>query len=55
MQDNAGIGKFESLMEMDPDEWKRTIDVNLMGPYYITRAVLPQLIEKNRGNRGGYY
>lgn len=47
---NAGIGKFESLMEMDPEEWKRTIDVNLMGPYYVTRAVLPQLIEKNRGD-----
>lgn len=47
---NAGIGKFESLMEMDPDEWKRTVDVNLMGPYYVTRAVLPQLIEKNRGD-----
>lgn len=47
---NAGIGKFESLLDMDPEEWKRTIDVNLMGPYYVTRAVLPQLIEKNRGD-----
>ncbi|WP_062106410.1 3-ketoacyl-ACP reductase [Bacillus niameyensis] len=47
---NAGIGKFESLLEMDPEEWKRTIDVNLMGPYYMTRAVLPQLIEKNKGD-----
>ena len=47
---NAGIGKFETLLEMDPQEWKRIIDVNLMGPYYVTRAVLPQLIEKNRGD-----
>jgi len=47
---NAGIGKFESLLEMDPQEWKRIIDVNLMGPYYVTKAVLPQLIEKNRGD-----
>lgn len=47
---NAGIGKFETLLEMDPQEWKRIIDVNLMGPYYATRAVLPQLIEKNRGD-----
>lgn len=43
---NAGIGKFQSLLEMDPEEWKQIIDVNLMGPYYVTKAVLPQLIEK---------
>ncbi|WP_400243571.1 3-ketoacyl-ACP reductase [Niallia sp. JL1B1071] len=47
---NAGIGKFESLLEMSPNEWKKIIDVNLMGPYYVTRAVLPQLIEKNGGD-----
>lgn len=47
---NAGIGKFATLLEMDPQEWKRIIDVNLMGPYYMTRTVLPQLIEKNSGD-----
>ncbi|WP_102273273.1 3-ketoacyl-ACP reductase [Cytobacillus massiliigabonensis] len=47
---NAGTGQFASLLDMDPEEWKRTIDVNLMGPYYVTRAVLPQLIEKNGGD-----
>ncbi|NRK74216.1 SDR family NAD(P)-dependent oxidoreductase, partial [Salmonella enterica subsp. enterica serovar Typhi] len=35
---NAGIGKFESLLDMNPEEWKKIIDVNLMGPYYVTRA-----------------
>ena len=47
---NAGIGKFESLLDMNPEEWKKIIDVNLMGPYYVTKAVLPQLIEKNSGD-----
>lgn len=47
---NAGIGRFATLLEMDPQEWKRIIDVNLMGAYYVTRAVLPQLIEKNGGD-----
>ncbi|MDO6850221.1 3-ketoacyl-ACP reductase [Priestia megaterium] len=47
---NAGIGKFGSFLELDPAEWKQIIDVNLMGVYYITRAVLPQLIEKNGGD-----
>ncbi|WP_338452988.1 3-ketoacyl-ACP reductase [Niallia oryzisoli] len=47
---NAGIGKFATLLDMDPEEWKRIIDVNLMGLYHVTRTVLPQLIEKNRGD-----
>ncbi|MFC4321807.1 3-ketoacyl-ACP reductase [Litchfieldia salsa] len=47
---NAGIGKFGKFLELDPAEWKQIIDVNLMGVYYVTRAVLPQLIEKNGGD-----
>jgi 3-oxoacyl-[acyl-carrier protein] reductase len=47
---SAGTGKFETLLEMDPKEWKNIIEVNLMGTYYVTHAVLPQLIEKNRGD-----
>lgn len=47
---NAGIGTFEKLVEMDPEHWKKIIDVNLMGTYYVTRTVLPQLIAKNSGD-----
>lgn len=47
---NAGIGVFEKLVETDPVEWKKIIDVNLMGTYYVTHTVLPQLIEKNGGD-----
>lgn len=47
---NAGIATFGSVMDMDPEEWKQIIDTNLMGTYYVTRAVLPQLIEKNGGD-----
>lgn len=47
---NAGIGGFEKLVDTDPTEWKKIIDVNLMGTYYVTHTVLPQLIEKNGGD-----
>ncbi|MFC3418397.1 3-ketoacyl-ACP reductase [Salinicoccus hispanicus] len=47
---NAGIGKFGGFLDLSPEEWKSMIDVNLMGAYYVTRAVLPQLIEKNGGD-----
>jgi 3-oxoacyl-[acyl-carrier protein] reductase len=47
---NAGIGTFAKLADMDPALWKQIIDVNLLGTYYVTRTVLPQLIEKNAGD-----
>ena len=47
---NAGIATFGTVLEMDPAEWKGMIDTNLMGTYYVTRAVLPQLIAKNGGD-----
>jgi len=47
---NAGTGKFGKFLELTPEEWKHIIDVNLMGVYHVTRAVLPQLIEKNSGD-----
>ncbi|WP_201716548.1 3-ketoacyl-ACP reductase [Rossellomorea arthrocnemi] len=47
---NAGIGTYGSFLEIDPEEWKRTFEVNVFGTYYVTRAVLPQLMEKNRGD-----
>ena len=47
---SAGIASFDTVLNMDPEEWKRIIDTNLMGTYYVTRAVLPQLIEKNGGD-----
>lgn len=47
---NAGIGGFEKLVDVDPEEWKKIIDVNLFGTFYVTRTVLPQLIEKNGGD-----
>lgn len=47
---NAGIAKFGALTEMAPEDWERLIQVNLMGTYYVTRAVLPTMIEQNSGN-----
>lgn len=47
---NAGIGKYGPFLELDPEEWKQVIDVNLMGMYYVTRTVLPQMIKKNGGD-----
>ncbi|MFD7525397.1 3-ketoacyl-ACP reductase [Paenibacillus chitinolyticus] len=47
---NAGIAQFGTVADMDPEQWERIIQVNLMGTYYVTRAVLPDMIQQNSGN-----
>ncbi|GAA3332583.1 hypothetical protein GCM10020331_093300 [Ectobacillus funiculus] len=36
---NAGIAQFGLLAEMSPEDWERIMQVNVMGTYYVTRAV----------------
>ena len=47
---NAGIAAFGNILEMEPQAWERIIQVNLMGTYYTTRAVLPNMIERKTGD-----
>lgn len=47
---NAGVGKFGRFMELEPSEWENVIKINLLGVYYVTRAVLPEMIEKQIGD-----
>ena len=47
---NAGIAAFGSLNEMPVEDWTQIIQTNLMGMYYVTKEVLPYLIEKNEGD-----
>lgn len=47
---NAGIASFGKFLELEPTDWERIIQVNLMGPYYVTRAVVPNMIERQSGD-----
>ena len=47
---NAGTAKFGKFLELSPADWERNIQVNLMGVYYVTRAVLPDMIERKTGD-----
>lgn len=47
---NAGTAKFGKFLELSPDEWEFQVKVNLFGTYYVTRAVLPAMIEKKAGD-----
>lgn len=47
---NAGIAQFGTLIDMDPEQWAQIIETNLMGTYYVTRAVLPTMLEQQSGS-----
>ncbi|KIL50055.1 3-ketoacyl-ACP reductase [Jeotgalibacillus soli] len=47
---NAGIAKFGGFLELSASEWENIINVNLMGVYNTTRAVLPDMIERKVGD-----
>lgn len=47
---NAGVAAFGSLNEMKVDQWSEIIQTNVMGMYFVTKEVLPYLIDKNEGD-----
>lgn len=47
---NAGItGGNATTWELDPAMWRRVIDVNLVAPYLVCRAVVPQMLQRGYG------
>jgi 3-oxoacyl-[acyl-carrier protein] reductase len=58
---NAGIVVWEQhTWEVDPDDWWHVFEVNVLGAYLCTRAVLPGMLERgsgrivNTGSGAGY-
>ncbi|WP_400194032.1 3-ketoacyl-ACP reductase [Hymenobacter sp. B81] len=47
---NAGTAAFGKFLELEPAAWEHIIRVNLLGTYYATRAVLPDMIARQQGD-----
>lgn len=44
---NAGVvGPIGRLGDTDPAQWQRNVAVNLVGPYHLVRASLPELLAR---------
>ena len=46
---NAGIRFLNTLLEQTEDEWRRTLDVNLTGPFLCCKAVIPYMLKGGKG------
>lgn len=44
---NAGIASYGSILAVDPQTFKRVIDINITGVFHTVRAALPSLIERH--------
>ena len=46
---NAGIIKRIPMHEMTREEFQQVIDIDLVGPFIMTKAVIPEMIERREG------
>lgn len=46
---NAGVAQQKLLTDVTDEEWRRMLDTNLSGAFYVCRAVLPGMISRRYG------
>lgn len=46
---NAGIIKRIPMCEMDSNDFRKVIDVDLTGPFIVSKSVIPSMIKKGHG------
>ena len=49
----AGIGIYAHATELSQEQWQRVISVNLSGTFFMSQAVLSQLLERLRAPLSG--
>ncbi len=45
----AGIAQQKLFTDLTDDDWDRMLGVNLSGPFYVTRALLPGMLSRKAG------
>jgi NAD(P)-dependent dehydrogenase (short-subunit alcohol dehydrogenase family) len=47
---NAGVDFTKPIDELTFDEWNKVIQVNLSGPFHVSKSALPHLLKNGRGH-----
>jgi NADP-dependent 3-hydroxy acid dehydrogenase YdfG len=48
---NAGLSRgLDKLYQGKPDDWEQMIETNVMGLLYVTRAIVPGMVERGSGH-----
>jgi gluconate 5-dehydrogenase len=46
---NAGIIKRIPMVEMSTEDFRQVVDIDLVGPFIVSKAVIPQMIRQGHG------
>lgn len=46
---NAGIAQIALMQDVSDDDWRRMVDTNLSAAFYVSRAVVPQMLRQGGG------
>ncbi len=46
---NAGYACFKPVWEITPEDWKRSLDINVTSAFLLTRALLPSMMTRRSG------
>jgi 3-oxoacyl-[acyl-carrier protein] reductase len=46
---NAGVNRDRSFLELSDEDWSQVIETNLSGPFYLTRALAPAMLNAGGG------
>ena len=46
---NAGLGVSDLLVDCSESDWDLVIDTSLKGPFLLSKAILPNMIERRKG------
>ncbi len=46
---NAGVGYLVPLLQLTSEQWREMVDLNLNALFYVTRALLPGMVERTSG------
>lgn len=47
---NAGVVSGARLVDLQPEQIRRTFDVNVLALYWVTKAFLPAMLQRDRGH-----
>ncbi|PWI44993.1 SDR family NAD(P)-dependent oxidoreductase [Streptomyces sp. ICBB 8177] len=47
---NAGVNRDGPFLTMGEDQWREVLDTNLSGPFHLSRALAPAMVEAGRGS-----
>ena len=46
---NAGIAQISLMQDVTDEDWRRMVDTNLSAAFYVSRAVVPQMLKQGGG------